>query len=861
MLINLVLIKKIVRYSLLGLIGLYLALSLGIDRSHAIALNAPAESSAPIAVSSTATSSNNSLDRGRNLYDAGQFTEAVKVWQMTAQSYGSQGDRPNQALTLSYLSLAYQQLNQWNAAQNSIDESLAILKGVKPVDAILLAQVLNTKAILQQQIGQSQTAVDTWKQAQGYYQQAGDLQGVLGTEINQAQALQSLGFYRRSRQILDDINQQLEKSDDSLLKVSGLRSVGNALRVLGDNEASYKSLSWGLAIAKNLNAINELSPILIGLGNNAADTRNFDVALQHFIEAEKAATKASDRIESKLNQLQVYVNMGQTQAIATLAPNILQELSEIPPSRASLYAIVNFASNLSKLSPQEQPIPSSTIIQLLDKSVQSARKVNDPQAEAYLLSQWGQLVANNGQPNEGIRLLQQSMQLSQSIQSKNILSQSAWKLGRLLHQQGQKQAAIAAYGEAVDALQTLRSDLVGINQEVQFSFRESIEPVYREFVSLLVDDNPDQSALVKARELIEALQLAELDNFFRESCLNSQPLQIDQIDTKAAVVYAIMLPNRIAVILSTAGQPLTYYSTPVPKEEAEQTIRAYLGSLHPASDNKGQKLLSQKIYNWLIRPATASQALKEKQTLVFVLDGLLRKIPMAALYDGKQYLIENYAVALSPGLKLLETQSLEQKQIRSVVAGISTARNGFNSLPAVETEVVTISQATSGNKLLNQEFTPSALSKSIESKMANVVHLATHGQFSSKQEDTFLLTWDGRLNIRELSELLQKRETGQSGAIDLLVLSACDTAAGDDRAVLGLAGLALKSGARSTIATLWPVKDNVASRLMVKLYQDLGKPHISKAEALRQAQISILSDKNFTDPFFWSSFVLVGNWL
>ncbi|WP_233424354.1 CHAT domain-containing protein [Pseudanabaena biceps] len=855
------LIKKIVRYSLLGLIGLCLALSLGIDRSHAISPKATADSPATIAVASTATSNNSNLDRGRNLYDAGQFAEAVQVWQITAQSYASQGDRPNQALTLSYLSLAYQQLNQWNAAQNSIDESLAILNGAKAVDAILWAQVLNTKAILQQQIGQSQTAVDTWKQAQGYYQQAGDLQGVLGTQINQAQALQSLGFYRRSRQILDDINQQLEKSDDSLLKVSGLRSVGNALRVLGDNEASYKSLSWGLAIAKNLNAINELSPILIGLGNNAADTRNFDVALQHFIEAEKVATKASDRIESKLNQLQVYVNMGQTQAIATLAPNIQQELSEIPPSRASLYAIVNFASNLSKLPPQEQPIPASTIIQLLDKSVQSARKVNDPQAEAYLLSQWGQLVANNGQPNEGIRLLQQSMQLSQSIQSKNILSQSAWKLGRLLHQQGQKQAAIAAYGEAVDALQNLRSDLVGINQEVQFSFRESIEPVYREFVSLLIDENPDQSALVKARELIEALQLAELDNFFRESCLNSQPLQIDQIDTKAAVVYAIMLPNRIAVILSTAGQPLTYYSSPVPRGEAEQTIRSYLGSIHPASDNKGQKLLSQKIYNWLIRPAVDSQALKEKQTLVFVLDGLLRKIPMAALYDGKQYLIENYAVALSPGLKLLETQSLEQKQIRSVVAGISTARNGFNPLPAVETEVVAISQATSGNKLLNQEFTPSALSKSIESKMANVVHLATHGQFSSKQEDTFLLTWDGRLNIRELSELLQKRETGQSGAIDLLVLSACDTAAGDDRAVLGLAGLALKSGARSTIATLWPVKDNVASRLMVKLYQDLGKPHVSKAEALRQAQISILSDKNFTDPFFWSSFVLVGNWL
>ncbi|WP_258040708.1 CHAT domain-containing protein [Pseudanabaena sp. BC1403] len=842
------------RYSLLGFLGLCLAVSLGVDHSNAISLTAPAEPSVTIAVSSTS-----SLDQGRNLYDAGRFAEAAQVWQQAAQEYGAKGDRSNQALTLSYLSLAYQQLNQWSAAQKTVDESLALLTLAKPVDAILWAQALNTKASLQQQIGQSQIAVETWKQAEDYYQQAGDLQGVLGTEINQAQALQSLGFYRRSRQTLDDINQKLEKSDDSLLKVSGLRSVGNALRVLGDNEASHKALTWGLAIAKNLNATNELSPILIGLGNNAADTRNFDEALQYFIEAEKVATNSSVSIEAKLNQLQIYVNTGQTQAIATLAPQIQQELSEIPASRASLYAIVNLVSNLSKLPPQSQPIPATPLIQLLDKSLQSARKLNDPQAEAYILSQWGQIVANNGQSTEGIRLLQQSMQLSQSIQAKNILSQSAWKLGRLLHQQGQRQAAIAAYGEAVDALQNLRSDLVGINQEVQFSFRESIEPVYREFVSLLLDENPDQPSLVKAREMIEALQLAELDNFFRESCLNSQPLQIDQIDTKAAVVYAIMLPDRIAVILSTAGQPLTYYSSAVPKAEAEQTIRSYLGSIHPASDNAGQKLLSQKIYNWLIRPAIASQALKDKQTLVFVLDGILRKIPMAALYDGKQYLIENYAVALSPGLKLLSTQSLEQKQIRSVVAGISASRNGFQSLPAVETEVLEISKSTSGSKLLNQEFTPTTLSKSIESKSANVVHLATHGQFSSKQENTFLLTWDGRLNIRELSEMLQSRETGDSGSIDLLVLSACDTAAGDDRAVLGLAGLAVKSGARSTIATLWPVKDKVASRLMVKLYQGLGK--ISKAEALRQAQIYILSDKNFSDPFFWSSFVLVGNWL
>ncbi|MEO1792152.1 MAG: CHAT domain-containing protein, partial [Cyanobacteria bacterium J06629_19] len=123
---------------------------------------------------------------------------------------------------------------------------------------------------------------------------------------------------------------------------------------------------------------------------------------------------------------------------------------------------------------------------------------------------------------------------------------------------------------------------------------------------------------------------------------------------------------------------------------------------------------------------------------------------------------------------------------------------------------------------------------------------------------TFLSTWEGRLSVKELSEILQTR--GRSNAIELLVLSACDTASGDDRAVLGLAGLAVKSGARSTVATLWPVKDQAAAKLMKELYEGIQSSEMSKAEALRQAQLTLLEDPSFSDPFFWSAYTLVGNW-
>jgi CHAT domain-containing protein len=315
------------------------------------------------------------------------------------------------------------------------------------------------------------------------------------------------------------------------------------------------------------------------------------------------------------------------------------------------------------------------------------------------------------------------------------------------------------------------------------------------------------------------------------------------------------------VILSKTGEPLRYYATRKPQAEIEQTLDNLLIALNPVSDFKDRERLTQQIYDWLIRPAEQEQIFKDTKTLVFVLDGKLRNIPIAALYDGKQYLIEKYAIALSPGLQLMAAQSLQQNKINAIVGGISESHAGFAALPAVELEVKQISQTVPSDLLLNQKFTSLALADRVKSSRADVVHLATHGQFSSRLEDTFLLTWDGQVNVKELSELLKNRGGNSSKAIELLVLSACDTASGDDRAVLGLAGLAVKSGARSTIATLWPVKDKAAQMLMTRFYEQLRQPKITKAEALRQAQINLIHQTDFHDPFFWSTFVLVGSWL
>ena len=804
----------------------------------------------------------NSLEQGRNLYRQGRFAEAANVWGKVAKQYQMQNDTLNQALSLSYLSLAQQELQQLDNSQKSVSKALELLKTAKPVpDAIVWAQVLNTQAGLQLHTGKANAALESWKQAQKYYEQAKDNVGSFGSQINQAQALQSMGFYRRSKKQLEAINKNLKKMPDSEIKVSGLRSLGVTLQSMGISKDSQEVLIQSYKTAEKINADNQVSSILQTLGKTAIDLQDPDDALIFFEEAEKAANNSQDKIGSRLKKFKLFADYGVNSRAIALAPQLFQELRELPPSRTSLYSRINFIAAFAKLENPLQLIPLNDLAQMLAKTVKEARQIEDKQAEAYALKQWGEFYRFTQQFSEAEKLTQQSLDIARQLQSEDIIAQSAWELGRLHKQQNKNKQAIENYTEAVNALKAIRTDLVAVNSEVQFSFRESVEPVYRELVGLLLEDKPGQENLVKARDLIESLQVAELDNFLREACLEKAQ-QIDQIDKSATVVYPIILEDRLAVIYSKAGGKLSYSIINESQEKVETTLRQLSAALNPVSQIQQRNRLSKQVYDWLISPLEAKFDLKDTKNLVFVLDGLFRNIPMSALYDGQQYLIEKYAVTLSPGLQLMQGTSLKANNIKAVVAGISEARRGFSALPGVKSEVKQISdKVNSTSTLLNDNLTEASLSAKLKKGSANVVHLATHGQFSSRLDDTFLLTWDGQINIKELSELLRNRQSRQSQNIDLLVLSACDTAAGDNRAVLGLAGLAVKSGARSTIASLWPVKDKATVSLMNSFYENLLKSGTTKAEALRQAQIQMMKETDFKEPFFWSAFVLVGNWV
>jgi len=813
------------------------------------------------------------VQQGRERYDAGQFSQAATVWQQAMSAFKTQGDVLNQAMILSNLSSAYQQLGQWPQATTAITSSLNLLQTPQHGDASkerlrILAQALNTQGSLQLAMGESEKALETWQQATTSYKKAGLTTGIIGSLLNQAQAEQSMGLYLKAKDTLIEVTQDLTSQPDSLVKTKALLSLGNTLRIIGDLGESRKDLQQSLEIAQKLNSPSDIGAALLSLGNTAYFQQDHQAALMFFQQAVDVSTSPIARTQAKLNQLNLLSETKSWSEAQALWPQIQSEIGELPPSRSVVYARINLAQSLTRLRQASSPKPTPSwldIEQLLSTAVEQAKNLQDQRAQAYALGYLGGIYEQTTQWSNAQKLTQQALILAQAINAPDIGYRWQWQLGRLLKAQGDTTGAIAAYTEAVENLKSLRNNLVGVNPDIQFSFRDQVEPVYRQLVDLLLQgQEPSQENLVQARSVIESLQLAELNNFFRAACLEEKAVDLDQVidrqDPTAAVIYPIILPDRLEVILKLPQQKLRHYKTPVSQFEVEKLSAELREKLTKPETVPETKSLSKEIYDWLIRPAAADLAKSPVKTLVFVLDGSLRNIPMAALWDGQQYLVQKYAIALTPGLQLLPPKAIERVHLKSLTAGLTESRSGFPALEHVSTELSQIKSKIPGTELLNQKFTSDTLQTKIDSNDFPIVHIATHGQFSSRAEQTFILAWDGRINVNKLNDFLQNIDQRTHNALELLVLSACQTAAGDNRAALGLAGFAVQAGARSTLASLWSLNDTSVPLFMIQFYDGLTKNHLTKAEALRQAQLELLAKYEYHFPMFWASYVLVGNW-
>ncbi|MEO1401196.1 MAG: CHAT domain-containing protein [Cyanobacteria bacterium J06635_1] len=798
-------------------------------------------------------------------YYQANYSQAVTFWTQAANRLSPDPDRL--ASTLSNLALGHHYLGNWQQAEAAIIDAQQLLTPETATPQVL-AQVLNTRASLNLSRGQTQRALDDWQQAADLYRKVGDSQGYFQAQLNQVQTLQSLGFYRQAQAPLEAVNTALADQPPSPLKAMGLLTLSHSLRNKGDTVGAQQTLETALDLAQKLNQPALTSQILLNLGHTAQP----DQALAYYEKAQAAAPTALTRFQAQISQLRLLAthNPSTAQCLwSDLAPAF--QSTRLPVSRAALYAQLHLAHTLLRYDLFQYDLlvdSPERLLGLLNQVNQQAQALQDPIAQVYSLGYQGDLYAQAQQWPEAQAFTEKALRQAQALQAPEMVYPFALQLGRLQKAQGNRTHAMEAYSAAIDALSTLRKDLLGSSEEAQFTFRDDVEPVYREFIKLLLQSeagrSPEQAHLKRARDLIEDLQVEEINDYFQDGCVQGSPAFADEVDPKAAVIYPILLDDRLDVIVSVAGQPVRHYSTAVSSDQVEQTVKQALGGLtsplQAGRPSTTQQL--QQLYDWIIGPAAADLAQQDVDSLVFVADGILRTMPLTTLHDGEQYLIEKYNVVLSPGLQLLDPRPLQRQDLQILAGGLSEARPGFPALPFVTDELQQVTtQIPNHQILLNENLTKSNLLNSLETVPAGVVHLATHGEFGQTAEDTFILTWEGKLTLTEISAALQTRNRTDISPVELLVFSACKTASGDSRAVLGIAGMAIRSGARSTLAGLWAINDQAAAAFMAEFYEALAQPGTTKAKAFRQAQLTLIEDSQLASPYYWSPFVLVGNWL
>jgi CHAT domain-containing protein/outer membrane protein assembly factor BamD (BamD/ComL family) len=790
--------------------------------------------------------------QAKQLYDRYEFPAALQLWQ---QALGAAKTPAQQIAIHQALSLTLQDLGQWQQAQSHLDRIQALL--TQTPDAFLQAKTLNIQATLWQNLGKHQEAIATWQQSEQLYRNRQDPYGTALTQLNQAQALQTLGRHRQVKMLLERVNPPKETALDVILKLR----LGITLQALGEFEAAKTQLKSAQTIAQTQNLPNLQAQILGQLANFDERDGQLQTALNRHIQAYKLATSPKSQVQCLVHQFHLLLKTQQTAIAQQLLTDLQQVLEKAPNSRWAIDAAIHIAEQGLNWK-----LDSATaqIKQLLDRAAYRAEQLGDPLVTIAVQGMIGHFYEHQDNLDLALKYTRLAIIQGEGLEAyPETTIPWHWQEGRLLQAQGRPEA-IAAYDQTVSDLARLRQDLATTDQDIQFSFRDQIEPIYKEYVQLLLTHlnvlapEIQQQRLIKARETIESLQLTELQDFLKEACNTYKPQSSGQIPPKTALIYPIVLDHRLEVITALPNQPLFHHSIDLAPKTVNTIVNQLRSSLNPEISAETGLPAAQKLYDWMIRPLEPQ--LKDIETLIFVPNGFLRNIPLGVLHDGDHYLIENYNLALTTGLQLIDNGSNQKdNQPTILLAGLSQARQGFAALSFVEQELQTIAAQLPSTVLLNQNFSPANLQSSLNDRSPSVVHLATHGQFSSNSNQTFLLTWNDRLNLNQIRQWLRNKP------LDLLVLSACQTAKGDDRAELGLAGMAVKSGAASTIATLWNVSDQATAQLMTDFYANWRSPNTknnpqTKAQALRQAQLNQLNTKHHRHPYYWAGVVLIGDW-
>jgi CHAT domain-containing protein len=657
----------------------------------------------------------------------------------------------------------------------------------------------------------------------------------------------------RNPQALDKLQQAvaLARRTAPALVASVESSLGNAYLAGGRAADAERTLRSALELARKGNNARVTASALNNLGNALAAQGKFADAAAMYREAIDADRAVS--VKASANLARALVDDGRSAEATAVLSRLDTQARALEPSPDKAAALISVGRLYARLQSRGRAYAA------LQEALAAAEAIDDARAGSYALGYLGELYEHASRNDEALQFTQRAIFAAQQADAPDILYRWQWQAGRLLRAQAKDEQAILSYQHAVSTLAAVRPDLAA--SATRTSFRESIGPVYSELADLLLQQPGSEKYLVQARDTMELLKGAELQDYFQDDCvaeLKARTAGIDKLAPRTAALYPIILKDRVELLL-TLPDGMKRFTTRVDAARLTNEIRAFRMRLERRTTHQYYPHARQ-LYDWLIRPLAAELERHQVETLIIVPDGALRTIPLAALHDGERFLVARYAVATTPGLTLTDPRPIERVRTQVLLNGLTEAVQGFPPLPHVGEELQNIQGLYGGTVLQNQAFTIPNMEKGLEATPYTIVHIASHAQFDRDFDKTFLLTYEDKLSMTRLEQFLGLSKF-RTDAVELLTLSACETAAGDDRAALGLAGLAIKAGARSALATLWVVNDPASAAMVSHFYRQLQVPAMSKAKALQQAQLKLLEDARYRHPNYWSAFLLIGNWL
>lgn len=694
----------------------------------------------------------------------------------------------------------------------------------------------------------------------------------INAQLGIASAYQNIGLYSESIKSLNEAKALVNQLNQPITTAQWLNQSGNLAISTGNDSNAIDYFKKALTLVEGLNAPELKINILNNYANALQIMGRYDDAMTHYQNA-RTLSQHNELNDEAINALLNIIRLKISDDDSETVPELITIAAKDIQILSTHYEQAQYWTTLSVLALDYQQnyhhrTLSSEIYRWLTNAVRFAENHNDRKLLSYVLGYQGKIYEQQERYEEARYLTQRALFISQQEQVTDSEYVWYWQLGRIYKAMGKTNKAIEAYRSSVSGLRPIREEITqGFGRNYSF-FQHSVRPVYLELSELLLTAAQDkhklsesQPLLKETQDIIETLRTVEMEDYFRDECVvenQEKTYRLKQLPGSTALIYPIMLPDRLALLVNI-NDKLSQISVSVNANHLSNTSQRFRQYLQAFYKND-YKRVSQQLYDWLIRPIEQQFNENTINTLIIVPGGALRNIPFAALHDGNQFLIEKYAIANSPGLSIINPQPLPKDSLSILLAGLSESVQNFSPLPQVNQELASINQNYTATTLLNKTYTKDNLIKTLRNNPFSIVHIATHGKFSEKPENSYLLTHEDRITLTELGQLLKQTQFRDS-AVELLIMSACETAVGNHKSSLGMAGIALQSGARSTIASLWQVSDKATSTLMDNLYSHLNNKSLSKAKALQQSQQALIRKNGYDHPYYWAPFLLIGNWM